>query len=255
MSNAGSGERVRIVTGAASGIGKATAERMAQSGCGLLLCDIDQAGVQATAAAIGPQATAVVADVSSADDCAAVVRAAARLGRLGALINVAGVMATVDTVETVSEEDIERILAVNLKAIFRLGRHAIPELRAGGGGTIVNVSSVHAFATMTSAAAYAASKGAVTALTRSMAIDLAPDGIRVLAVAPGAIDTPLSRADLARRGLTLEEAGFPSGEHAIGRLAAPEEVAEVIVWLCSDSASLLNGCTVVADAGLLARLI
>lgn len=248
-------ERVRIVTGAASGIGRATAERLARDGYTLVLADLDGPGAEAVASAIGLTATAVAADVSSPGDCAAVISAATRLGCLDALVNVAGIVATNDTVEELPDEDLDRILAVNVKAIFRLGRYAIPEMRRAGGGTIVNVASVHAFAAMSRAAAYAASKGAITALTRAMAVDLAPDAIRVVAVAPGSVDTPLTRAELARRGLTAEEAGFAIGGRTLGRVAAPEEVAEVIAWLCSDSASLLNGCTVVADAGLLARLI
>jgi len=108
---------------------------------------------------------------------------------------------------------------------------------------------------MPQTAAYAASKGAVVALTRQMALDVASDGIRVVAVAPGSVDTPLTRKELARRDVSLEDAGFSTDPRAIGRVASPAEVAEVVAWLLSPGAALLTGSTVVADAGLLARLV
>jgi NAD(P)-dependent dehydrogenase (short-subunit alcohol dehydrogenase family) len=254
-------ERVVIVTGAASGIGRATAVRLAAAGDVVLLADRDGDGLARVAeeiAAAGGRAQSAVFDVASSEDCAAAVAAAARLGSLGALVNVAGMTAAPDGVETISDAQLELILQVNVGAIFRLGRHAIPLMRAAGGGVIVNTSSVHAFATMTENAAYAASKGAITALTRQLALDLAPDRIRAVAVAPGSVDTPMTRHELARRGLSAEEAGFASadaGSTAIGRVAAPEEIAAVIAWLASADAAVVNGTTVVADAGLLARLV
>jgi NAD(P)-dependent dehydrogenase (short-subunit alcohol dehydrogenase family) len=120
---------------------------------------------------------------------------------------------------------------------------------------IVNTTSVHAFATMDRCAAYAASKGAIVALTRQMAIDLAPDGIRVVAVAPGSVDTPLTRAELARRGQTVQEAGFAADARSLGRVCRPQEIAEVVAWLASGAAGAVNGSTVIADAGLLASLV
>jgi NAD(P)-dependent dehydrogenase (short-subunit alcohol dehydrogenase family) len=244
-------ERVVIVTGAASGIGRATAVRLAAAGDVVLHADRDGDGLARVAqeiAAAGGRAQPAVVDVASSEDCAAAVAAAARLGSLGALVNVAGMTAAPDGVETISDAALELILQVNVGAIFRLGRHAIPLMRAAGGGVIVNTSSVHAFATMTENAAYAASKGAITALTRQLALDLAP----------GSVDTPMTRHELARRGLSAEEAGFASpeaGSTAIGRVAAPEEIAAVIAWLASADAAVVNGTTVVADAGLLARLV
>jgi NAD(P)-dependent dehydrogenase (short-subunit alcohol dehydrogenase family) len=252
--------RVSIVTGAASGIGRATALALAAGGDVVLAVDRDGDGAARTAAEVaqaGGAAEPFVADLARADDCAAAVLAASALGEVGALVHVAGVMLAHDSVEQVGDDDLDRLLAVNVGAIFRLGRHAIPLMRARGGGVIVTTSSVHAFATMTECAAYAASKGAIVALTRQMALDLAPDGIRAVGVAPGSVDTPLTRQELARRGLTAGEAGFDatSGGTAIGRVAAPEETAAVIAWLASDAAAVVNGTTLVADAGLLARLV
>lgn len=253
-------QRVSIVTGAASGIGRATALALAAQGDAVLVADLDGDGAERTAgeiAAAGGAALGRAVDVASAADCAAAVSAAANLGELRALVHVAGIAADPDTVETISDEALERLLAVNVGAVFRLGRHAIPLLRAAGGGAIVTTSSVHAYATMTGNAAYAASKGALVALTRQLALDLAPDGIRSVCVAPGSVDTPLTRRELARRGLSAADAGFDDSGSAtaIGRVARAEEIASVIAWAASDAASVVNGTTIVADAGLLARLV
>lgn len=252
--------RVSIVTGAASGIGRAAALALAAAGDVVLAVDRDGDGAARTAAEIaqaGGRAESCAADLADAGACRAAVGAGAALGPVGALVHVAGMMLAPDSVEHVGDDDLDRLLAVNVGAIFRLGRHAIPLMRARGGGVIVTTSSVHAFATMTDCAAYAASKGAIVALTRQLALDLAPDGIRSVGVAPGSVDTPLTRRELERRGLTAAEAGFDasSGGTAIGRVAAPEEIAAVIAWLASDAAAVVNGTTVTADAGLLARLV
>lgn len=253
-----SGQRVALVTGAASGIGRAAALRLAAAGDAVLLADRDEQGLDAVADEIrtaGGVAEAAPADVASSSDCAKAVAAAADLGPLRAVVHVAGVTAAPDSVETISDHDLERVLAVNVGAIFRLGRHAIPLLRAAGGGVIVTTSSVHAFATMTDNAAYAASKGAIVALTRQLALDLAPDRIRAVCVAPGSVDTPMTRHELRRRGLSAEDAGFTTEPGAIGRVAAADEIAAVIAWAASEEASVVNGTTIVADAGLLARLV
>ena len=251
--------RSALVTGAASGIGRAVALRLAADGWGVLAVDRDDEGARRVAAEIaagGAQARATTADVTDAVACERAVAAAVELAPLRLLVNVAGVMTTDDSVEDLADADLDRVLAVNVAAIFRLGRHAIPALRRSGGGAIINVASVHAFATMDRCAAYAASKGAIVALTRQMAIDLAVDGIRAVAVAPGSVDTPMTDAELARRGAASSaEVGFTADTRALGRVTTPEEVAEVVAWLASPAARIVNGSTVVADAGLLARLI
>jgi NAD(P)-dependent dehydrogenase (short-subunit alcohol dehydrogenase family) len=247
-----------IVSGGGSGIGRAAALRLAGDGLAVLVVDTEGEAAAATADAIcaaGGTSTAVVADVAVSSDCQRAVAAAGALGRLHALVNVAGVMVADDTVEALRDAELDRVLAVNVGGIFRLGRHAIPELRNAGGGVIVNTASVHAYASMDRCAAYAASKGAIVALTRQMAIDLAVDGIRVVAVAPGSVDTPLTRRELERRGVTAADAGFGTSHAELGRVLQSDEIAAVISWLVSDAARAINGETVVADAGLLARLV
>jgi NAD(P)-dependent dehydrogenase (short-subunit alcohol dehydrogenase family) len=247
-----------IVSGGGSGIGRAAALRLADDGFAVLVVDAEPEAAAATADAIGAAggtSAAVAADVAASSDCERAVAAAGALGPLHALVNVAGVMVADDTVEALSDADLDRVLAVNVGGIFRLGRHAIPDLRNAGGGVIVNTASVHAYASMDRCAAYAASKGAIVALTRQMAIDLAVDGIRVVAVAPGSVDTPLTRRELERRGVTAADAGFGTSHTELGRVLQSDEIAAVISWLVSDAARAINGETVVADAGLLARLV
>lgn len=251
-------ERVAIVTGAASGIGRATAEAFAAEGARVALGDVDEAGLEATAARVRNAGGAVLAlrtDVARAGDCQALVEAAVAWGGgLHVLANVAGVGQFDATVETLDEAEWDRVLAINLKSVFLMSKHAIPHLRAAGGGAILNVASPHAFATTAGVAAYAASKGGVVALSRQMAIDFARDRIRVVAVVPGAVDTPMLRAHAERQGTTLEALGFHSDPGAIGRIGAPEELARALVWLASDEASFVTGAPIFVDGGLLARL-
>lgn len=253
-------QRVSIVTGAASGIGRATALALAAQGDHVLAADLDGDGAARVAgeiAAAGGAATGRAVDVADSDDCAAAVAAAAALGELRALVHVAGMAVADDTVERLGDAALERLLAVNVGAVFRLSRHAIPLMRAAGGGVIVTTSSVHAWASMPANAAYAASKGALVALTRQLALDLAPDGIRVVGVAPGSVDTPMTHEALERMGVDAAAAGFDASGSAtaIGRVARPEETAAVLAWLTTSAASVVNGTTIVADAGLLARLV
>jgi NAD(P)-dependent dehydrogenase (short-subunit alcohol dehydrogenase family) len=250
-------ERVCIVTGAASGIGRATAVASAARGWVTILGDSDKNGLAAAAAEIegsGGRAITVAADVSRADDCDALVAAGEELGGVDALCNIAGVAPFGTSIEQTSEEVWERTLRVNLTSVYLLSRRVIPQMRRRGGGVIVNMASVHAFAAMERSAPYAASKGAIVALTRQMAVDLAGDGIRVVAVAPGSVDTPMSTAGAVALGTTLDGLGFSRDPRALGRLGAADEVAEAISWLMSPAASFVNGTTFIVDGGLLSRL-
>lgn len=247
-----------LVTGAGRGIGAAVAHRVALSGSPVVCVDIDGDTAEETARAIradGGAATAVRADVSSAQECAAVVDRLPADAAIGGLCNVAGLAPYRTSVERTPEEVWDRVMAVNVKSVYLLSRACLPRMRnLEGGATIVNTASVHAYASHGETAPYAASKGAIVSLTRQMAIDLAPAAIRVVAVAPGAVDTPMSHAGADAVGRTLAELGFPSDRDALGRLGSAAEVAEVFAWLLSPAAGFVNGATVVADGGLLTRL-
>lgn len=244
-----------LVTGAASGIGQTTAGLLAERGHRVLGVDVDARGLAATARSIGESFVSCVADVGTEEGAGRAVAAAAEHGKIGALINVAGIRIADDRVDRLDLEQWDRVLRVNLTSIFLLSRSVIPEMRKFGGGVIINTASVHAFATMPGYAVYAASKGGVVALTRAMALDHAADGIRVVAVAPGSVDTPMSWQGADRPStLSVESSGAAEQRVGVGRMGAPREIAEVICWLCSGSASFLNGSTVVADSALSARL-
>lgn len=247
-----------LVTGAAGGIGRATARVFAAEGARVLISDVNADGLEETAASIQAAGGSVLAqqgDVSRAADCRALVEAAAGWGgALHVVANVAGIGQFDATVETLEEEEWDRVLAVNLKSVYLVSKYAVPHLRGAGGGVILNVASPHACATTEGVAAYAASKGGVVALSRQMALDLSRDGIRVLSVIPGAVDTPMLRSHAERQNTTLEAMGFHSDPRAIGRIGAPEELARALLWLASDEASFVNAAPIIVDGGLLARL-
>jgi NAD(P)-dependent dehydrogenase (short-subunit alcohol dehydrogenase family) len=142
------------------------------------------------------------------------------------------------------------VIDTNLKSVFLLSRAAVPALRAAGRGCIVNVSSLHALMTAEGVVPYAAAKGGVLSMTRALAIDLAPDRIRVVAVLPGAVDTPMLAQQVELTGRSFEELGFARDESVLGRVGRPEEVAEVIVFAASRAASFVTGSAITADGGL-----
>jgi meso-butanediol dehydrogenase / (S,S)-butanediol dehydrogenase / diacetyl reductase len=211
----------------------------------VLLADVDAAAVEALAAELGAAATPTYLDVRDED---AVAAAFADAGRLDVLVNVAGIGSTTNTPDT-SLETWERVFAVNVTGTFLCCKHAIPALASTGGGAIVNVASVAGLVGFRNRAAYCASKGAVIAFTRALAIDHAADGIRVNAVCPGTIETPWVRRLVDDAGESLDAL---RARQLLGRLGTPEEIADAILYLASEAAAFLTGTLLTVDGGLTA---
>jgi NAD(P)-dependent dehydrogenase (short-subunit alcohol dehydrogenase family) len=252
--------RVAVVAGGTLGIGAAAARALAREGAAVVVCSDREEGVGRAVDAMrgeGLEVSGTVADVADASDVEAMVRFAVEAyGGVDVLVNSAGVQRYGTVVET-EEEVWDEVLNVNLKGIYLASKYAIPEMKQRGAGAIVNVSSVQAFASQTGVAAYTASKGGINALTRAMALDHAADGIRVNSVCPGSVDTPMLRwsADLFKGDGTVGETLESWGRmHPLGRVARPEEVAEVISFLASDRASFVTGAEYKVDGGLLAAI-
>ncbi|MDE2857340.1 MAG: glucose 1-dehydrogenase [Chloroflexota bacterium] len=247
--------KVAVVTGAATGIGRATALAFGREGASVALADVNAEAMHATARAIeaaGGLSLAVLADVSRGEDARRIAADAVdRFGGVDYLIASAGIQ-TYGTVVDTDEDTWDRTLAVNLKGVYLAAKYCIPEMVKRGGGAIVNVASVQGLQSQPNVAAYAASKGALIAMTRTMALDHAADGIRVNSLCPGSINTPLLRfaADTYRPEDPLGAIEEWGKLHALGRVGQPEEMAEVALFLVSDAASFMTGATVVADGGL-----
>jgi meso-butanediol dehydrogenase / (S,S)-butanediol dehydrogenase / diacetyl reductase len=247
-------EKVAIVTGAGSGIGRATALRFAQEGARVVLVDRDEAGGATTLSllnAAGADAHLVIADVSRGSDAARMVDEAVRVyGKLDALINNAAVMVS-KAVPELSEEEWDYVLGVNLKGVFLCSKQAILCFRRqGAGGAIVNMASVNSFYAEGGIAAYCAAKGGVQQLTRAMAIDHSAEGIRINCICPGWIDTPMN-ASYFEDPVARE---FADKLQPIGRIGQPAEVGGVAAFLISDDASFVTGASIVVDGGFSAGL-
>jgi NAD(P)-dependent dehydrogenase (short-subunit alcohol dehydrogenase family) len=249
-------DKVAIVTGAASGIGRATAIGLAHEGARVALADIDENGgasVSALVDAAGGVGLFRRTDVASTRDVAALVASTVRrFGRLDILVNNAGV-AVEGSVTDISEQDWNRVLDVNLTSMWRGMHFAIPEMLKTGGGSIVNTSSVQASIGFVGWAGYAASKGGIDALTRQVAVEYASQNIRVNAVVPGTILTPMNERIVRESPDGAEiEAGWLA-MHPVRRLGRPEEVAAAIVWLSSDDSSFVTGECLRVDGGMIVK--
>jgi NAD(P)-dependent dehydrogenase (short-subunit alcohol dehydrogenase family) len=252
--------KVAIVTGGARGIGRAAAPKLLTEGASVVICSDCEDQVERTVEELHGEdleARGTRAEVTSSAEMKRLVGFAAETyGGVDILVNSAGVQRYGTVVET-EEEVWDEVLDVNLKGIYLASKHAIPQMRERGGGAIVNLSSVQAFASQKGVAAYTASKGGINALTRAMALDHAEENIRVNAVCPASVETPMLRwsANLFKGNKSVDETLKDWGKmHPLGRVARPEEVAEVIAFLASDRASFVSGGEYKVDGGMLAAL-
>jgi NAD(P)-dependent dehydrogenase (short-subunit alcohol dehydrogenase family) len=244
--------RVALVTGAASGIGRATAQLFAAEGARLALADIDASALNGQSI---PGSWSQAADVSRADDVDALVAGALeRFGHIDILCNIAGRSVFGDLLST-TEAAWDEILASNLKSVFLCSKAVLPGMIARQRGVIVNMGSVWGLAAGSHAAAYCASKGAILALTRSLAVDYARYGVRVNALCPGGVETPMiDRYAAALPSVSPAAArNFLKTGHPLGRLAEPIEIARAALFLASDDSSFATGSHLVVDGGFLAR--
>ena len=235
--------KVAIVTGAGSGIGRAIATAFHADGAGVVLADIS--GSEKTVAdELGDRTLAVRADVTSATDIAALVEAAREtFGGLDVVVNNAGIDGELGPLTDCSEENFDRVIAVNLKGVFLGMKYAIPPMVAAGGGSVVNIASAAGLVGFPMLGAYCASKGGVVQLTKAAALEYAAAGVRVNAICPGVVDTPL----VAGIDPALTEAA--RAMTPLGRLARPAEIAALAVFLASEESSYITGAALPVDGG------
>ena len=251
--------KVVIITGGALGIGQATAWEFAKEGAKVVIADVNQEAGDATVSEIerlGGEGLMLEADVMDSADCRRVVETTVgRFGGVDILFNNVGIQppSSYTNVEDTSEEMWDRIIGVNLKSCFLMSKYSIPEMRKRGGGVIINTASVQGLQSQPLVPPYAASKGGILSLTRQMSLDYAKDNIRVLAVCPGSIDTPMLRAAAGVVGGDPDEVvGQWGAAHPIGRVGTGQDIANAVLFLASDKASFMTGENVNVDGGYMA---
>lgn len=251
--------KVAIVTGGSKGMGLGCVKKLANEGASVCVADIDIESAELVVKEIndnGGNAIAYKVNVGKNEEVRNLVEKVVKVfGGIDILVNSAGIQ-RYGTVEETEEDLWDEVLGVNLKSIFLTSKYCIPFMKRRNGGSIVNISSVQAFATQKGVAAYTASKGGINALTRAIAVDFAEDKIRVNAVCPASIDTPMLRwaADLFKDGNSVEDMIETWGKmHPLGRVGRVEEVAEYVAFLCSSKAEFITGTCQLIDGGLLAQ--
>jgi 3-oxoacyl-[acyl-carrier protein] reductase len=246
-------DKVAVITGAGSGIGAASARLFAREGARVAVVDVREEAARATAGAInaaGGQALAIPADVTrAADNEAAVAQTVSRWGRLDVFYANAGVPQWPTTVDEVDEATFDRIMAVNVKGVFLGAKHATPVMKTQRGGVLLITASTSAIRPRPGVQCYSASKGAVVTLAKSLALELAPFGIRVLAIAPVATDTPMLPTFMGKRTVDDEGRRRYVATIPLGRLNTPEDIAQAALFLASDDAAMMTGTCVEVDGG------
>jgi len=241
-------DRLAVITGGAKGIGAATAQAFRREGARVALLDVDDSAAQ-LAKELGAGTLFLKCDVSkSAEVNGAVQKVIAQLGDISFLINNAGIQ-TYGTCADTTEEDWDRTINVNLKSAFLASKAAIPSMLKRGGGVVINLASVQAFVSQNQVAAYTTSKTALLGLTRSIAVDFAPK-VRCVAICPGTVDTPMLRGAIALSPKPEEVLRECNEMHPVQRIGTPEEIAELILFCCSDKAGFMTGQPIRIDGGL-----
>jgi len=253
--------KVAIITGGASGIGRATSLLFGKEGAKVVVADIDEEGGQETARLIKAadgETFFVKTDVSKEEDVRRLVEATIKkYGRLDILVNNAGVV-LIQPFEEITQEQFDRVVNINLKGIFLVSKYGVQQMKKQREGVIVNMGSVSAHASQVDHAVYGATKGAIISMTRAMAVEFAPYNIRVNSISPGSVDTPMLRGDLRieaeRTKKNFEELRKErEREGVLGRWAKPEEIASCILFLASDDSSYITGADLRVDGGWTAK--
>ena len=247
--------KVAVVTGGSTGIGRACAREFAAEGAAVVIADVNEAQgreLEASLEVEGGRARFHHTDVAQEASVARMAEMTGeRFGGIDYLVNSAAVQ-SYGSVVTTDEDNWNRTIDINLKGIYLAAKHCIPRIAQRGGGAVTSIASVQGLMTQPGVAAYTATKGAVIAMTRTMALDHAAEGVRVNAVSPGSVDTPMLRssAELFNPGAVEETVAEWGAVHPLGRVGQPREIARVVLFLSSDDASFMTGANVVVDGGL-----